>query len=739
MRDRLVALLVSLHSIMAPPRASAQAVELAPFPIADAGLHAPFHIDGALEPAWDAIPAVDAFEEYRPRQGVPATVRTEVRFARDSRYFYAAARMFDPDIGRLRSGLARRDNFSNEQDWISLAIDPVGARRVAQLFYFNPDGVIWDGLSNEDTGTSTPAADFEVEVATRVLADSWVVELRIPFEELRYTTRSPERWHVLVRRNYPREERHAMAAPPIPATAPCFMCLAAPLHPPGELPAPRGLQFVPQVAAVATGEGSRSRLDWHSTLEPSADVKFRASPATVFDATINPDFSQVELDTPQLTSNQQFAVGYPEKRPFFLEGLDILEAPLQAIYTRAITDPAWGVRGTQRGRWDGVLLTTRDDGGGYRVLPGPYFARYELVDDASLATIARVRAPLGAVTVGALATDRRAEDSFNSVAGADVAWRVSPATRLNVQWLGSRTRGEADATGAQPGTAQGHAATIDLYHDTEQWRVAATLAELDDEFRADNGYVPQVGIRSLATELRYKFTELPRVSELAPYISTDTREDLAGARVSSAPRAGAQLTLPSNLVLIGEWRPREEVRTRVGGPLHVFSQAYLSLTAYPGARAPVATLSAVVGDAVDFSRDRLGNGETLAASLLLRPVSRLELEPRIDLTTVRTGAPAGMTRESAVQLLATLHLSARARFRLILQRVAAERSENGVDQEETRAVGSLLFTHERSLTRRIYGGITWARSSATGTPGRDDAEVFLKIQSGMSTTTGARW
>ena len=98
-----------------------------------------------------------------------------------------------------------------------------------------------------------------------------------------------------------------------------------------------------------------------------------------------------------------------------------------------------------------------------------------------------------------------------------------------------------------------------------------------------------------------------------------------------------------------------------------------------------------------------------------------------------------VTRESAIQLLATLHLSARDRFRLILQRVMAEQREDGADQEDTRLVGSLLFTHERSLTRRVYGGVTWARNSGTGTPGLDNVEVFFKIQSGMSTATGARW
>jgi hypothetical protein len=730
-------------ALMMAPAAPGTQPAAPSFPMADFGRSAAVRIDGTLEAVWDNVPPVDTFEEYRPRQGVPATVRTEVRFARDATHLYVAARMFDPDISRLRTGLARRDNFSNEQDWISIALDPVGSRRVAQLFYFNPDGVVWDGLSNEDTGTATSAADFEVDIATRVYPDSWVIELRIPFDELRYATRTPENWHVLVRRNYPREERHAMAAPAIPANAPCFMCLAAPIHPPGDLPSVASLSVVPQGVALARGEGARNDLDWDSDFEPSLDAKWRVSPSTVFDAALNPDFSQVDLDTPQLSSNRQFAQSFPEKRPFFLEGIDILDSPLAAIYTRSVTDPAWGLRGTHRGGWDGALLTTADDGGGFVVLPGAYSARYAPQTFDSHVTIGRVRKPAGALTFGGVLTDRRAGDGFNTVAGPDVSWRLSPETRVNAQWLGSRTRGDDDFPGvaANDEVASGHAATLDLLHVSRNWHATFLASRLGDNFRADNGYIPQVGIRQYAGELRYKLSDLKRFSELAPYVTFDLRDSLAGERVSTAPRTGVLTTLPNNLVLTTEWRPRETLRTRAGGEEHEFSQGHVALTSYPGTHLPVLTISAIFGEAVDFSADRLGRGETVSASLLWRPINRLEIQPSLDFTTVRTEANAASgpqrARESAAQLLATLHLSARDRFRLILQRIEVEREIAGVAaQDDTRLVGSLLFTHERTLTRRIYAGVSWARASSLGIAPTETAEVFVKLQWGMSGIRG---
>jgi hypothetical protein len=218
---------------------------------------------------------------------------------------------------------------------------------------------------------------------------------------------------------------------------------------------------------------------------------------------------------------------------------------------------------------------------------------------------------------------------------------------------------------------------------------------------------------------------------------------LAGERVSSAPRVGAQTTLRNNLILVTEWRPVEAVRVRPGGALHESSQGYVSLTAYPGTAIPLITFSAIVGDAVDYASDRLGHGETVSASLLWRPVNRLEIQPSLDLTRVRTAADSSGdaldSRESVAQLLATVHLTARDRFRLIVQRIDVER-ETPLARlvDESQLLGSLLFTHERSLTRRVYAGVSFARGESQGEPARETLEVFVKLQWGFSSTRGFR-
>src|SRR5262249_34911140 len=102
------------------------------------------------------------------------------------------------------------------------------------------------------------------------------------------------------------------------------------------------------------------------------DAKYLPNADNAIDLTVRPDFSQVEADTAQISANERFALFFPEKRPFFLEGVDLFSTPIQAVYTRTITSPDWGVRLT--GKDAGVrytVLVADDKGGGSVVVPGP--------------------------------------------------------------------------------------------------------------------------------------------------------------------------------------------------------------------------------------------------------------------------------------------------------------------------------------------------------------------------------
>jgi hypothetical protein len=326
MRKAFLAALVLLAC--AAPACAVQVLELAP--------GERIVLDGNLdEPAWQRAPVLDRFWQNFPQAEVEAPVRTEARFAYDRHALYVAIRAFDPAPAELRAPFARRDNVLSDQDMLVLFVDPVGTRKFAHFYRVNPRGSIGDGLYNEDSATEDFSPDFDFEVVTGRFEGGWSAEFRIPFSTLRYPDAKATEWSVMVWRNWPRDQRYRMSSSKLPREQNCFLCLNEPLTGLAHLPSPEFLQLTPNAtlrSVHAWGEGVAGTVARDTVA--SLDLKWRARSDVVVDATINPDFSQVELDTPQLAGNAQFALFYPEKRPFFLEGADILQAPMQAIYTR---------------------------------------------------------------------------------------------------------------------------------------------------------------------------------------------------------------------------------------------------------------------------------------------------------------------------------------------------------------------------------------------------------------------
>ena len=214
--------------------------------------------------------------------------------------------------------------------------------------------------------------------------------MRIPFSSLRYRNTDPQTWGILLYRNRPRDFRYQMFSTRLPRGSNCFVCRANPLLGLSGLPEGGHIVIAPYVnasdAAVPTGglgtaalaAGGRSR----SRSRREMGARRRQRPRCDGQS----DFSQVESDTAQISANERFALFYPEKRPFFLEGVDLFATPIQAVYTRTITAPNWGGRAT--GKAAGVrytALVAEDDGGGTVIVPGPVNSEFE--DQAFKSTV----------------------------------------------------------------------------------------------------------------------------------------------------------------------------------------------------------------------------------------------------------------------------------------------------------------------------------------------------------------
>jgi hypothetical protein len=695
-------------------------------------------IDGRLDEAvWRNTPPYDRFWDVSPEDGRPARVKTEARFAYDRDALYVAVWAHDPDPSRIRAPFARRDNVLADQDMVVLFVDPVGNRKFAHFFRVNPRGSIGDGLFNEDTLNEDFSPDLEFDVATGRFEGGWTAELRIPFSSLRYTEPPSAAWSVLVWRNFPREQRYAMASSPLPRVQTCFLCLNEPLT--GlEVPPARHLALTPNVTVrgVRDRDGAATRRE--SDVVPSLDLKWRPRADVVVDATVNPDFSQVELDTPQLAGNTQFALFYPEKRPFFLEGADILQSPLQAIYTRSVTDPAWGARATQRtGAFDGTVLASRDEGGGLVLLPGTYATRFASQDFHSVASFARGRWQRDGATVGGLFTDRTLDGgAYNRVAGPDAVWFPNVENRFRAQLLGSWTTArESGGALAKGPLASSHAALVDWLWHGRLWDQYLDYEDVGREFRADNGFIGQNGYRRFYSETTRKFLQVGPFNEVSPYLFAEEKRAADGDEIYRQTVLGLRLGLPRDTTVTLEYRPNNLVAARPGGGLRKRDQVYFALDTNPFAWLARIHFETAYGDRLDVANDRIGPGALYSLQVSLRPHPRAEIEYRIDDDYVDSDGPVEGSRriiaERAQQLLALWHFSAKDSLRAILQASAVRRAASLWEEpaphfERTRTV-SLVYAHYERIGTTFHLGATASRTRVPDSGVHvETVEVFAK-------------
>jgi hypothetical protein len=697
-------------------------------------------VDGRLDDAaWSRAQAFDRFWDVAPQDHRPARVGTDVRFAYDRHALYVAVRARDPDPSQLRAPFARRDNVLADQDMIDLFVDPVGNRKFAHFFRVNPRGSIGDGLYNEDSATEDFSPDFDFDVATGRFEGGWTAEFRIPFSSLRYTDPPSKEWSVLVWRNYPRDQRFTMASSELPREQTCFLCLDEPLTGLDHLPSTRHLELTPNATARTVRNRDavlpgRRESEW----VPSLDLKWRPRADVIVDATLNPDFSQVELDTPQLAGNSQFALFFPEKRPFFLEGADILQGPLQALYTRSVTDPAWGVRATQRSeRFDGTVLVTRDDGGGLVLLPDTYTTNYAVQDFKSTASFARGRWQVDGMTVGGLFTDRTLDGgAYNRVMGPDLVWFPSTQHRLRAQVLGSWTTARAvDGAIARGELATSHAALLDWSYHGKAWDEYMDFEDVGRDFRADNGFISQNGYRRAYSETARKFLDVGPFNEITPYLNAEYKTDPSGGVQYQQNNFGLRLGLPRATTLWMEVRPNNLVAVRPGGGLLKRDQVYFAIETNPWPWFSRLYAETAYGDRVDVANNRLGKGALYSIVTSVRPHPRAEVEYRIDNDFVDArGDVEGSRRiitQRVQQLLILWHFSANDSLRAIWQAVAIRRApslwEQPVAARENTEAWSLVFGHRRGIGTNFYVGATYSRSRIpdSGTRG-DQLELFAK-------------
>ncbi len=671
-------------------------------------LSAPITLDGKLDEAdWQRAPSSEQFIENMPNDKTPARERTQVRVLYDDKALYVGVRAYDSDPARIVMPWVRRDKVFGTSDNFNVWIDPTGAKKFAQFFRVNPRGVLADGSWSEDQTDESFAPDYDYEAVPALLADGWSAEFRIPWSTLRMPTPAPAQLHIIVFRNQMRETRIRTSNVPLGRDPVCFLCVAEPLTGITNVPSSSGLELFPYVAASLAREAGVRTHEWNAGL----DVKWRPNASWVLDGTLRPNFSQLELDTPQLRGNTRFALFFPEKRPFFLEGSDLYGSPFGLVYTRAITDPRWGARATHRSEGvDATVLTVADKGGGATLLPHAFYtdARAQI---ASQATLARVRAPwtIGTASggVAAMFAHRNYEDgSHNTVASTDGLWKLSNNARLRGQVALSDTQenGQSD---------RGHVVYVDGVFNDGVTNLAGKAMQVSSKFRADLSSIFQNGFQEASVEGSRCWRREGYFYELCPGLSgvlrRTTEGELMFAQIS--PNLFANGNKNSNFNIA----PRivRVERTREGGPLHRTPSFNMNYNIDPNEVITHAGLGFDIGlntDAVSDTAERALSG---GFAVSVRPHPRVEVDINSDFNMLRTRDGNQLKlREGYVQVVTIGHISARDNVRLISQFSQATRNLAVYPNASDLSAGyranvhSLTYTHRWGLGKELNVGVS---------------------------------
>ncbi len=280
-------------------------------------------IDGqAGDPAWVSAPVIHEFLEYEPNTGAEPRFRTEIRILYDDRYLYIQGRMFDPAPDSIISLLSRRD-VRTESEQLKLVIDSYHDRRTAYQFILNPAGVKRDFYVYNDN-VEDPTWDAVWDGHASIDSLGWVAEFRIPFSQMRFADLESHTFGMMIVRDIART-RQRLSWPLLRRDRQGYISQGGDIEGIGRLPQPRRVEFLPYtVSKSATRPEGPGR--WSHPFEQTVgmDLKYGISSNLTLDATLNPDFGQVEADPAvlNLTAFEQF---FEERRPFFLEGAGIFD------------------------------------------------------------------------------------------------------------------------------------------------------------------------------------------------------------------------------------------------------------------------------------------------------------------------------------------------------------------------------------------------------------------------------
>lgn len=486
-------------------------------------------VDGILnDEAWNKPPDVDEpFVSYSPKYGEAFPDKTHVWMAYDAENLYFAIYCYDSAPGKIKTSVTKRDNMWGD-DWIGFNIDTIGNKRYGYVLVVNPSGVQGDIYDSSATGTDG-APDYVWYSAGKIVADGYIVEIRVPLSSIKYTSGKDVKMNIIFERKS--TSVGLMASwPEVPPGRGFFAGMARIVY--GELKNQPKFETIPSVTYSNIWDRETPE-DWSRGNDATGvgmTAKYSFTSSIDGELTINPDFSQVETDTFQVLVNQRYPVFFSEKRPFYMEASKIFSIAgsnmsdknlIRAVHTRRIVNPTWGLKlnGELRkisfgvlasiDEWPGRVFDPNDDG----VDTNPF--------EGKKATFAMGRAKYGLGRdnyLGAIFTNRDFADGYNRTFGGDIYLRLGKGNhflRGNYLYTTSKdpnTQKESDGS-ALTASYEFHSKPFDLMTSYEYF---------GKDFRMDTAFIRRRGMSKFTSYLTYNFypnrKKTPWLKRISPYV-----------------------------------------------------------------------------------------------------------------------------------------------------------------------------------------------------------------------------
>ncbi|MFW6129041.1 MAG: DUF5916 domain-containing protein [Candidatus Aminicenantaceae bacterium] len=478
-------------------------------------------IDGHLEEKiWKKGAVIENFTQFKPREGAEPTEKTIVYCGYNRNNLYIAIRAFDSNPEAIRACLTQRDNVY-EDDEIIIYIDTFHDKKRAFTFQVNPCGVQTDGIYNETKrrrrggGFSKIDKNWDTFFLTDATIDDkgYMAEMAIPFKSLRFPNRKTQIWGFQITRKIQRKNEEVYWYPRS-RDVDGFLIQAGTIEIQGDIETGKNIEVMP----VFTGLKQRGeKFD----PEVGANLKYGVTSNLTLDATINPDFSQIEADMPQIDVNQRYELYYPEKRPFFLESKDYFDTPLELIYTRRIINPLWGAKLTGKIKKTTIgFFSIYDETPSEININESINGREEVYSNKGWVNVFRFKRELYPEShIGLILTDKEVGTSwssissnYNRVLGVDGHFKFKKYYRLSFQAVGSQSKVLTDKTKLVP------AGQLEFSRKSRHLDLTAGYTGIHPDFEASSGFLRRKDIHSFNTRMSYIF--LPQndfVVEVRPF------------------------------------------------------------------------------------------------------------------------------------------------------------------------------------------------------------------------------